>query len=125
MLDTTMAFTPFIDEAGAPFPPAELPRLRDLGDRVLLGTDFPNIPYTYADALEALETHRTRPASGCAPSVTITPLPCSKYQFRCGKADVLWLSFPTLAGARLGLAAVRILPSGRVCVGGSGLTFVS
>jgi uncharacterized protein len=55
LLDTTMAFTPFIDDAGAPFPPAELPRLRDLGDRVLLGTDFPNIPYTYADALEALE----------------------------------------------------------------------
>jgi len=55
LLDTTMAFTPFIDDAGAPFPPAELPRLRDLGNRVLLGTDFPNIPYTYADALEALE----------------------------------------------------------------------
>ena len=55
LLDTTMAFTPFIDDAGAPFPPGELPRLRDLGNRVLLGTDFPNIPYTYADALEALE----------------------------------------------------------------------
>ena len=55
LLDTTMAFTPFIDDAGAPFPPAELPRLRDLGHRVLLGSDFPNIPYTYADALEALE----------------------------------------------------------------------
>ena len=55
LLDTTMAFTPFIDDAGAPFPPAELSRLRDLGHRVLLGTDFPNIPYTYADALEALE----------------------------------------------------------------------
>jgi predicted TIM-barrel fold metal-dependent hydrolase/ADP-ribose pyrophosphatase YjhB (NUDIX family) len=55
LLDTTMAFTPFIDDAGAPFPRAELPRLRDLGHRVLLGTDFPNIPYTYADALEALE----------------------------------------------------------------------
>ena len=55
LLDTTMAFTPFIDDAGAPFPPAELPRLRDLGHRVLLGTDFPNIPYTYADALESLE----------------------------------------------------------------------
>jgi len=55
LLDTTMAFTPFIDEAGAPFPPGELPRLRDLGDRVLLGSDFPNIPYPYADALEALE----------------------------------------------------------------------
>ena len=38
LLDTTMAFTPFIDEAGAPFPAGELPRLRDLGDRVLLET---------------------------------------------------------------------------------------
>jgi hypothetical protein len=54
LLDTTMAFTPFI-EGGAPFPAAELPRLRDLGDRVLLGTDFPNIPYPYPDALESLE----------------------------------------------------------------------
>ena len=34
---------------------ARHPRLRDLGDRVLLGTDFPNIPYPYPDALEALE----------------------------------------------------------------------
>jgi predicted TIM-barrel fold metal-dependent hydrolase len=54
LLDTTMAFTPFAEDA-APFPPAELPRLRDLGDRVLLGTDFPNIPYRYPDALESLE----------------------------------------------------------------------
>ncbi len=54
LLDTTMAFTPFAETA-APFPPAELPRLRDLGDRVLLGTDFPNIPYRYPDALESLE----------------------------------------------------------------------
>jgi hypothetical protein len=55
LLDTTMAFTPFIEDGGARFPAAELPRLRDLGDRVLLGTDFPNIPYAYPDALEALE----------------------------------------------------------------------
>nr|WP_308250173.1 amidohydrolase family protein [Sphaerisporangium fuscum] len=54
LLDTTMAFTPFT-EAEAPFPRAALPRLADLGDRVLLGTDFPNIPYSYADALRALE----------------------------------------------------------------------
>jgi uncharacterized protein len=53
-LDTTMAFTSFA-EATAPFPRAELPRLEDLGDRILLGTDFPNIPYTYAEAVEALE----------------------------------------------------------------------
>jgi uncharacterized protein len=62
LLDTTMAFTPFIEEDGARFPAAELPRLRDLGDRVLLGTDFPNIPYSYPDALEALE----RPGLGSA-----------------------------------------------------------
>ena len=54
LLDTTMAFTAFI-EAAAPFPRAELPRLEAFGDRILLGTDFPNIPYSYADALEAME----------------------------------------------------------------------
>jgi uncharacterized protein len=54
LLDTTMAFTAFA-EASAPFPRADLPRLRALGDRVLLGTDYPNIPYSYPDALEALE----------------------------------------------------------------------
>jgi uncharacterized protein len=55
LLDTTMAFTPFIEDAGGRFPVSELPRLGALGDRVLLGTDFPNIPYGYADALEGLE----------------------------------------------------------------------
>ena len=54
LLDTTMAFTPFV-EVTSPFPRAELPRLAALGDRVLLGTDYPNIPYTYAAALEAIE----------------------------------------------------------------------
>jgi uncharacterized protein len=53
-LDTTMSFTAFV-EAAAPFPREELPRLADFGDRVLLGTDYPNIPYAYAEALEALE----------------------------------------------------------------------
>ena len=53
-LDTTMAFTDFFEEM-APFPPDLLPRLRDLGDKVLLGSDFPNIPYPYAHQLEALE----------------------------------------------------------------------
>ncbi|WP_326689303.1 amidohydrolase [Streptomyces sp. NBC_01795] len=55
LLDTTMAFTDFVEDS-APFPREALPRLAALGDRVLLGTDFPNIPYAYADALEALET---------------------------------------------------------------------
>lgn len=52
-LDTTMAFTDFT-EAQVPFPRRDLSRLRDLGDRILFGSDFPNIPYSYLDALEAL-----------------------------------------------------------------------
>jgi uncharacterized protein len=52
-LDTTMAFTPFT-ETTMPFPTADRPRLRDLGDRILFGSDFPNIPYSYSDALRSL-----------------------------------------------------------------------
>lgn len=52
-LDTTMAFTDFF-ESDAAYPRELLPRLRDLQDRVLLGSDFPNIPYAYAHQLEAL-----------------------------------------------------------------------
>lgn len=52
-LDTTMAFTDFT-ERDSPFPPAELPRLAAARERVLLGTDFPNIPYPYLHQLEAL-----------------------------------------------------------------------
>ncbi|MFD9904675.1 amidohydrolase family protein [Streptomyces sp. NPDC059063] len=53
-LDTTMAFTDFTERI-APFPRDELGRLADLGDRILLGTDFPNIPYGYLHQLQALE----------------------------------------------------------------------
>lgn len=53
-LDTTTIFTDPLEEE-APFPKAELPRLADLGERVLLGTDFPIIPYPYLHQLEALE----------------------------------------------------------------------
>jgi uncharacterized protein len=52
-LDTTMVFTDFFDQH-APYPAELLPRLADLGDRVLLGSDFPNIPYPYLRQLEAL-----------------------------------------------------------------------
>jgi len=52
-LDTTMVFTPFVD-ATMPFPPSHLPRLRKLGDRILFGSDFPNIPYGYADAMRSI-----------------------------------------------------------------------
>ncbi|WP_435057418.1 amidohydrolase family protein [Streptomyces sp. bgisy060] len=53
-LDTTMAFTDF-SERLAPFPQEERKRLLALGDRILLGSDFPNIPYPYAHQLHALE----------------------------------------------------------------------
>ncbi len=53
-LDTTMAFTDFFGEMGGVFPPELLPRLADLGPKVLLGSDFPNIPYPYAHQLEVL-----------------------------------------------------------------------
>jgi len=52
-LDTTMVFTDFF---GGP-PPALLPRIRELGlaGRVLLGSDFPNLPYPYEHQLSSLE----------------------------------------------------------------------
>ncbi|MEU9335513.1 amidohydrolase family protein [Streptomyces sp. NPDC048290] len=52
-LDTTMAFTAFAERL-APFPERALLRLAALGDRILLGTDFPNIPYPYVHQLDAL-----------------------------------------------------------------------
>jgi len=53
-LDTTMVGTPFT-ESLMPMP-ADLPRrFADLGDKVVLGSDFPNIPYPYATQIEALE----------------------------------------------------------------------
>ncbi|MFJ2778466.1 MULTISPECIES: amidohydrolase family protein [unclassified Kitasatospora] len=52
-LDTTIAFTDFA-ERDTPFPAAELPRLRGLREQVLLGSDFPNIPYRYVHQLDAL-----------------------------------------------------------------------
>ncbi|MGN9775872.1 amidohydrolase family protein [Micromonospora sp. H33] len=54
-LDTTMVFTPFFDRF-VPFPADELSRLRDLGlaGKVLLGSDFPNLPYPYAEQLAGL-----------------------------------------------------------------------
>ena len=55
-LDTTMAFTDFFSEMGGVFPADLLSRLRDLGlgGKVLLGSDFPNIPYPYLHQLESL-----------------------------------------------------------------------
>lgn len=55
-LDTTMALTDFFEEF-RPFPPERLGQLRDLGlaGKILLGSDFPTIPYPYAHQLEALQ----------------------------------------------------------------------
>jgi predicted TIM-barrel fold metal-dependent hydrolase len=52
-LDTTMVFTDFFDAVG-PYPASLLPRIVDLQDKVLLGSDFPTIPYPYAHQLEGL-----------------------------------------------------------------------
>ncbi|MBA3339556.1 MAG: amidohydrolase [Geodermatophilaceae bacterium] len=52
-LDTTMFATAFA-EVYAPFDRALLPRLAELKERILLGSDFPSIPYAYADQLAAL-----------------------------------------------------------------------
>ena len=52
-LDTTMAFTRWA-ERSAPFP-SELTRfLVTLRDRIILGSDFPNIPYPYVEQLAGL-----------------------------------------------------------------------
>lgn len=53
-LDTTMTFTDFMDAVGGGYPPDCLERLAEHPDRVVLGTDFPNIPHTYAHQLQAL-----------------------------------------------------------------------
>jgi len=54
-LDTTMVFTGFFDKL-APFPSGSLPLVRELGmaGKILLGSDFPNLPYPYARQLAGL-----------------------------------------------------------------------
>lgn len=52
-LDTTMFATGFLDSA-ADLPPAYVARLGRLQDRIVLGSDFPNIPYAYARQLAGL-----------------------------------------------------------------------
>ena len=50
----------FFDDLGAAFPPDLVPRLRDLQPKVLLGSDFPNIPYPYASQLDGPGPARPR-----------------------------------------------------------------
>ncbi len=54
-VDTTMVFTEFFDGLGGTFPVDLVPRLRELQPKVLLGSDFPNIPYPYGEQLAGLE----------------------------------------------------------------------
>jgi len=49
-----MVFTPFCTQASTGSPDGLRPRLADRGDRILLGSDFPNIPYPYLTQLEGL-----------------------------------------------------------------------
>jgi len=53
LLDTTMVGTPFT-EAIAPLPFDWAARLADVADRVVFGSDFPNIPYAYAEQVRAV-----------------------------------------------------------------------
>ena len=53
-LDTTMVGDA-VQPADTPRCPPDWPaRLADVADRVVLGTDFPNIPYPYAEQLRAI-----------------------------------------------------------------------
>jgi predicted TIM-barrel fold metal-dependent hydrolase len=52
-VDTTMVGTPF-SEGLAPLPPDWASRLADVTDRVVFGSDFPNIPYAYAEQVAAV-----------------------------------------------------------------------
>ena len=52
-LDTTMVGVPF-SRSYAPLPDDWPARLVAVADRVVLGTDFPNIPYPYAEQLRAI-----------------------------------------------------------------------
>lgn len=52
-LDTTMVGTDYMNQR-FPVPDDVLSRWGRLGSRIVLGTDFPNVPYPYAHQLEAL-----------------------------------------------------------------------
>jgi len=52
-IDTTMVGVPF-SQRTAPLPPDWPARLADVTDRVVFGTDFPNIPYDYFEQVRAV-----------------------------------------------------------------------
>jgi hypothetical protein len=52
-LDTTMVGTPFMNTLAA-LPAPVIDRYRELGHKIVLGADFPNIPYSYATQIQSL-----------------------------------------------------------------------
>ncbi len=62
-LDTTMVGVDFTTR-GAPLPANWTERLACLPDRVVLGTDFPSIPYDYAEQLRAIAGWAEAPGLG-------------------------------------------------------------
>jgi predicted TIM-barrel fold metal-dependent hydrolase len=54
-VDTTMVGTPFSEQM-VPLPAGWTQRVAGLADRVVLGSDFPNIPYPYEAQLDAIRS---------------------------------------------------------------------
>jgi uncharacterized protein len=52
-IDTTMVGTPYSEQM-APLPADWAAQLVDVADRVVFGSDFPNIPYAYAEQVRAV-----------------------------------------------------------------------
>ncbi|MCB0930647.1 MAG: amidohydrolase [Mycobacterium sp.] len=52
-LDTTMVFTDFTEELN-PYPVGALADLVQISDKVLFGSDYPNIPYPYHRGIDAI-----------------------------------------------------------------------
>jgi hypothetical protein len=53
-LDTTMVGSEFIHQEFGDLPDGYLDTVADLADKVVLGTDFPTIPYSYSHQIEVL-----------------------------------------------------------------------
>lgn len=53
-LDTTMVGTDYVQREFEPIPQRYLEAMAELADKVVLGTDFPTIPYNYSHQIEAL-----------------------------------------------------------------------
>ena len=73
-LDTTMCFTDFF---GEPYPDWLVPRLVDLQPKILLGTDFPTIPYPYGTSSRGWPGS-TSATTGCGRCAGRTAPPCSE-----------------------------------------------